>query len=288
MQLAGLLCRLSSLSFRPNPRKDYPSWVQEYSWLSLEVRIMHEFVQELGLFLWAVIAHWQSYVTGGLVTAAVTIYERKSGKSLPWKWYVALFLVSGGLVAFFYAWHDEHRNAQVLIDQKAEVWSKYAECNSDNRQQKADARSMNQQLTDKQNRIESQQGIIDSQLGTVTSCIATLTKASVQESLRIINRGVTINDSKQGTRPTIILVAETNKPVSGFVGKIKCDAPFAIIQAAMISGIVHHVPAFNTQPGELHTELVLNFGANWNPHDPIIALVQGVGLRAPGCSISSD
>ena len=58
-------------------------------------------------FVWAVLSRWQAYITGGVVTALITIVEKKRGKAFSWRvfvWFLAVYLV----VAFYLAWHDEH------------------------------------------------------------------------------------------------------------------------------------------------------------------------------------
>jgi hypothetical protein len=236
-------------------------------------------MDKIMLFVSAVAAHWL-FTFGGIAMVAFGLYEKYKHKETA-KWVFWGFAVVLLLVAFYQAWGDEHSNSALLIEQKASAWSQFNQCDKE----RLSKSLLNDQFV---RRIDSQQGIIDSQLSTVTSCIATLTKANLPEPLRITTRGVRINESQQNTRPTIILVAETNRIVPAFVGKIKCDAPFAFIQAEMIGGLENYTPAFKTQPRELHTELTLDFGTRWNPHDPIIALVQGAGLRPLGCSITSD
>jgi len=58
-------------------------------------------------FVWAVLSRWQAYITGGVVTALITIVEKKRGKAFSWRvfvWFLAVYLV----VAFYLVWHDEH------------------------------------------------------------------------------------------------------------------------------------------------------------------------------------
>jgi cell division protein FtsB len=63
-------------------------------------------------FIWAVLSHWQAYVTGGVLTAVITAIERWRGKPFSWRffaWFLGIFL----LVAFFLAWRDEHSALRV-------------------------------------------------------------------------------------------------------------------------------------------------------------------------------
>jgi hypothetical protein len=65
-------------------------------------------------FIWAVLSHWQSYATGGVVTGLIGVVERLSGKQLPKKLYLSIFVVSFLLAAFFMAWRDEYSRANQL------------------------------------------------------------------------------------------------------------------------------------------------------------------------------
>lgn len=78
------------------------------------VRLFQDILQ----FLWAVLSHWQAYMTGGMAMAAVFVYERLTSKT------VSIRVVVGGIiaflfVAFFLAWRDQYRAglvAQQSID----------------------------------------------------------------------------------------------------------------------------------------------------------------------------
>ncbi len=83
---------------------------------------MRSFLSDLGLFLYTIISYWQSYVTGGVVTGAVALFERLSNYRLTKKAYVFVFVFSFLFVAFFFAWRDEHKAVldaqhQVLVIQ---------------------------------------------------------------------------------------------------------------------------------------------------------------------------
>jgi len=64
----------------------------------------------------AVFSYWQSYVTGGGITALAVLYEKVADRTLPRWTYLVLFLVVFVLMSFFLAWRDEHRLARQLDD----------------------------------------------------------------------------------------------------------------------------------------------------------------------------
>jgi hypothetical protein len=68
---------------------------------------MGSFLSDLILFIYTVLSYWQAYITGGLITAGVGIYERLTDKRLTKRAYVGLFVITFLLASFFLAWRDE-------------------------------------------------------------------------------------------------------------------------------------------------------------------------------------
>ena len=63
---------------------------------------------EVWQFLKGVADHWGSLLTGGVIIAAITLYERRRGEAIPWR--AALFLAALALVfSMFLAWRDQYR-----------------------------------------------------------------------------------------------------------------------------------------------------------------------------------
>ena len=63
---------------------------------------------ELWQFVKAVVEHWGSFLTGGVLIAAIWIYEHYKGESMPWRF--ALVVVAFAVVAsMFLAWRDQYR-----------------------------------------------------------------------------------------------------------------------------------------------------------------------------------
>jgi hypothetical protein len=64
-------------------------------------------------FVWAIVSHWQVLVTGGVVTAFVSVYEHRSGEALSWhvyRWVLVVFVI----IAVFLAWREEHVRSSSL------------------------------------------------------------------------------------------------------------------------------------------------------------------------------
>lgn len=82
---------------------------------------MAQIVSDFFLFLYSVLSYWQAYATGGLVTAIVGLFERFTEYRLTKKAYLSLFVVTFLLVAFFFAWRDEHAQSAAFVKRVAEL-----------------------------------------------------------------------------------------------------------------------------------------------------------------------
>jgi hypothetical protein len=258
-------------------------------------------VENFFLFFRSLVGSWMVWVGGILrvIPFLEHFIERKlqgryprvaaflAGKSDDLKKNLTLIAVLCLFIGCYRTWVFEHRNAGAAMygkDGKSEAWARYNECNADNREYAAISRTFNSQLNDKQRRIDSQQDIIDSQLSTVTSCVASLTTANIPERLRVTTRSVAILWQKP---TTLIVLAETNKTIPAFVGKITCPAQFFLMQAAMVSGAISSRP--ETQQTLRQNEVKMDFhGQPWRPQEPIVALIQGEELTPGTCAISSQ
>jgi len=58
-------------------------------------------------FAKAVASHWGSWLTGGLIIAAIWVYEHFKGESLPWGFAVVV-LGASFIIATFMAWREQH------------------------------------------------------------------------------------------------------------------------------------------------------------------------------------
>src|SRR5438132_12368610 len=70
--------------------------------------LLHDFV----VFLVSFVSHWQSYVTGGVVTGLIQVVERLTSKTLSKRAYFFVFVVSFSIVAFFMAWREQYERAE--------------------------------------------------------------------------------------------------------------------------------------------------------------------------------
>ena len=63
---------------------------------------------EIWEFVKSVASNWGSWLTGGVIIAAIWVYEHFKGESLPWRlvWLVVAFTF---IVATFMAWREQYR-----------------------------------------------------------------------------------------------------------------------------------------------------------------------------------
>ena len=256
---------------------------------------MHKFFEEIGLFVWAVIAHWQSYVTGGVVTAIVTLFERKLNKTLVWKYYAIIFLASAGLVAVFYAWHDEHQNAQILINEKAEVYNKLGACSSDltiakgradffdtqNRQQQTLISDQQRLLSSQQLTMNTSQQAMNAQQGSMNSCVVALGKANTPETQKIDVAFFKANTDFKAEHVTFMMVF-TNKIIpSPAKGVFVCEKPVKKVNFGTAGTAM-------TSDGGLQQERLLEWqllSPQWTPTNPLIFTIYYDGEDLGRCGI---
>jgi hypothetical protein len=244
---------------------------------------MHSFLQELGLYLWAVLAHWQSYVTGGIVTATFTVWERLKKQSIPKRMYVIVFMVSAAFVACFYAWHDEHRNTQTVITEKAVLSSSLGNCQSE----------LNI-ATEKTNFFEKQANIgltnFTVQQSTLNSCVVALGRSNSPEPLRITVKEAAFSPVGQsehlGKSSPSALVVETNRTISPVHGTLTCNRPFALVDAEYAMGPHWTMTAAKKLTGPNKARLEIESPA-WNPGTPLVFLVISAGDLSP-CEFKMD
>jgi len=79
-------------------------------------------LREVGVFLPLLVQRLSAYITGGVVVAAVVVYEHMRGQNVaawPFVWGTGAFLV----IAFYSTWRDEHRRADTLLREYEELRS---------------------------------------------------------------------------------------------------------------------------------------------------------------------
>ena len=162
------------------------------------------------------------------------------------------------LVAFYQAWSDEHRNSQVLIDEKADIRGKLASCTGDLR-----ASDGVRQLLEAQTR--SQQLTINAQQSTTNTCVVTLAKTAIGEPPNVYVWTVGIGIIKRPVVTEMVLV--TNRRET-FRGNLECTEPFNVFDWTMTgTGVRMGVGTQKISARQYHLETTSPL---WEPHDPIV------------------
>jgi hypothetical protein len=79
-----------------------------------------------------------------------------------------------------------------------------------------------------------------------------------------------------------ILVADTNRRIASFSGKITCSSAFTVEEVQMLQGIMSLSPAYTQSAGQ--TEMRLDFtGSAWDAGQPIVAIIFGNNLEVNKC-----
>src|SRR5262249_3536923 len=77
----------------------------------------HAVLEDAWRFLVAVVSYWQALVTGGLITALVSIFERFRNRPFGKRTNIWLFIVVFFVVSCFLAWRDQLHEVQRLNQQ---------------------------------------------------------------------------------------------------------------------------------------------------------------------------
>ena len=95
----------------------------------------------LVLFLWSVIDHWGSLMTGGIIIAIIVVIEHYLGKSLTWGRFLAVALLFFTYASYL-AWDDEHtklRNTEQQLATEREQSTTVRDQNARKRRSEASA-----------------------------------------------------------------------------------------------------------------------------------------------------
>jgi hypothetical protein len=219
---------------------------------------MHEHT----LFIGNVLAHLVALMSG-IASFAIATYEAVKSKPIRSR----TFWVIGSVclvIAFNQAWRDEHHNSQLLIDQKAEAWSKYNSCDK----QLAVASSLN---TTYYGQIADQRTRLDGQQDTFNRCILAI-GVKAQEPPRLTTFWAITNIKAQkpdGSMSALVaVVSETNRRFPSVDVDVKCNVPFSFNYADLPGGDLFVMQSnHQTSPNTVHVSI----NSAWSPGIPLVA-----------------
>jgi len=249
-------------------------------------------MDEILRFLWtAFFDYWKTWVTGtgiiGFGFFLLHLYERNRGKTMTPKKYGMVLFCSFWFFATFSAWHDAQKNLRNVIGQREKDTSNLGECNSDLRAERVLTSSWQGRFSDQQKVINDFQGPQLQQQATLSTCVVALGKVNSPEPIRIMNRVMPIEklpNTVHSTTEAGVLIAETNRRIAAFSGKIVCPQPFFVQQIALLQGAMSQSPSYQQKPGQ--TVLAMDFsGSAWDTQQPLVAFVAGDKLDVMRCAI---
>ena len=212
---------------------------------------------EFWTFIANVLANWLATVTGGIIAVIILLIEHRTGRSVTWKALWSL-LGFGLFVSCFLAWHNEHRNSEVLIKEKASISGQLASCTANSR-----ASNAVRQLLETQ--TGSQQLTIDTQQSTINKCVFTLSKMAVGEPSYVHTWTVGIGIVKRPIITEIILVTNRLQTVRG---NLECNEPFNIFDWTMTgAGVRMDVRTQKISANQYRLETTSPL---WEPQAPVV------------------
>lgn len=255
---------------------------------------MGNWFHDLWLFGYAVINHWQAFLTGGIVTAGIGIYEHKRNRNLSWQSYVVL-ISAFLLISFFEAWRDEHRNTSSVVTEKSILTSQLNECSIDLRATKGSLHDKESLADSLQTALGGLQGPQAQMAANVATCINTLAKMipAVRERISVIEVPIAFRDMQGffgfGAAPQNLYLTElfflTNIPQERFRGYLQCSSPFTPYGTPEIQPDSDWVIGSSPAPQKIsENEYLLRIeksGVNWNASHPayiqVVSNTQAIG-----------
>jgi hypothetical protein len=239
-------------------------------------------------FLWTAFRqYWGVWVTGtgtvGLLFFGLGVFERKRGRAVTWKTYLAVLFCVFWFLGTFSAWHDSQKNLHVVIDQRAQDNSNLGACRADLQTQRALIGSWQERFADQQKTINALQSPQLQQQATINSCVVSLGKMNpkVRESIVVIPISLFVSDPKTGRLVgqfyphkvySTELIITTNEVEPRFHGTLRCDNPFTPVNAPQLPRSTQTVMTTTAPPSRISDreyEISTSAsGVEWGPSYP--------------------
>lgn len=261
---------------------------------------MASWLHELGLYIYAVLAHWQALATGGFVTAVVSVIEKRRNKSLSWESYATIMAVFV-LYSFFAAWQDEHRNTGSVISDKSVLSAQLGSCQGTVQSTQSRLREKETIADAFQKAFVAMQGPQAQQQANIGSCITNLAKMNpvIREKVSVIPVSfgtITLNGRVNDTKGLVMaylseLFIITNEPERIFNGDLKCTKDFTFVNPPDINPreTVSMLMKTSTQPKLVApNEYMITVdatGTEWNPSHPAFMTIRTTE-KDFGCTFS--
>jgi len=240
-------------------------------------------MQNLGLFLGNVLAHWVALMSG-LVSFCFALWQYSKGKEISAKafWVVASVFL---FIAVNLAWQDEHRNSLTLISEKASAVGLTNSCLQQARVQEAFSKGLQISNQSLQNSLNQAQDSFGKQQNAVNSCVVSLGKmnpilTTKQTVIPIQIEGVNTGAPRKIVFEMIILTNRTIDPT----GILECASPLQ--PGTLPSLTVHGNMRFGgistiTPVNDRTFDLRVNMDGTWTPDNPIHFTALAAGEPGP-------
>jgi hypothetical protein len=204
-------------------------------------------MQLLWLFIGNVFAHWVALLSG-LASVSVAIWETIKKKTVSPKvfWTVALICL---FVSCDQAWQDEHRNTQVVEDQKASLAGELEGCKTSAKIENAAKRALETFGLSSRETIDRQQRMSDRQSNDISRCLILLEKMNprITEEIRVVpivfeardvatHRPLTnLTVAGHNVEYTFMVLITTNQNEPRLHGLLDCSSPFEVASIPQLS-----------------------------------------------------
>ncbi len=230
--------------------------------------------------------HQVLFYFGTVVAMSIFLWEKKTEKPIQWKWIAAFFLFCL-FVSCFQAWIDEHHNSDRLIEDKTALSEQMGFWKGQSFAKDEAIRARDSLLFENMKTLGTTQQTENQTQQSLTQLSGKIFDLTKQDPIRIASRSMAVNKQPNtpATAPNVgIIVANTNRRIGAFSGKIVCDSFFVLVQVSMLQGMMSQQPAYHQVQGQ--TSVDLNFdNSAWDVDQPIIAIISGDNLDVNKCSI---
>jgi hypothetical protein len=233
------------------------------------------------------IFHQVLFYFGTVAAMSIFLWEKRTGRPVQWKWISAFFLFCL-FVSCFQAWIDEHNNSDRLIQDKLTLSEQVGFWKAQSYSKDAAIISRDSLLFENLKTLGSTQQTENKTQQSLTDLSGKIFDLTKPEVIRIANRVMAVEKAPNAApnSPNIaILIAETNRRIGAFSGKIVCQSAFVTQQVSMLQGMMSQGPAYKQQQGQTTLDLDFN-GSAWDVQQPIVAIIVGENLDVNKCSIT--
>jgi hypothetical protein len=180
----------------------------------------------------SLLEHWHGWLSGSILAFALELGEKIWDWKPPKKAFIWI-VVCGLAWSCFATWRDEHHNSEVLMVEKANLWTQYGQCDKE--------RAVKATLADSLAKTAAnQQGLLNGQQGTFNQCVLSLAKESTPEPLDLEVMRWQVGETYHFANVPyevefFVLVATSNKPIMPTRGVLKCNAPFKVATSTLLT-----------------------------------------------------